>query len=242
MGNQAGSLKKHIETAEKTGALSFSDRGLEKFPPELVKVVNNLRTLDLSNNKIAQLPQNIGSFKMLKTLKLHKNKLTAIPDDIGNLSKLETLSLEFNQLTRLPADTAFQQLKHLSKLDLSHNHLKSFPTALFGLKQLSTVNLSANKITTVPDGVDAMEATEINLNQNQISSISADIAKCPRLKTLRLEENCLSMDAIPTSLLTDSGVSLLVLDGNLFDVKKMDDVEGFDKYMERYTAVKRKLD
>ena len=38
MGNAAGSLKKHLETAEKTGALNFTERGLEKFPPELVKV------------------------------------------------------------------------------------------------------------------------------------------------------------------------------------------------------------
>ena len=38
MGNQAGTLKKHIETAEKTGALNFTDKGLEKFPPELFKV------------------------------------------------------------------------------------------------------------------------------------------------------------------------------------------------------------
>ena len=40
MGNQAGSLKKHLETAEKTGALNFTDKGLEKFPPELFKVSN----------------------------------------------------------------------------------------------------------------------------------------------------------------------------------------------------------
>ena len=39
MGNQAGSLKKHLETAEKTGALNFTDKGLEKFPPDLVKVI-----------------------------------------------------------------------------------------------------------------------------------------------------------------------------------------------------------
>jgi hypothetical protein len=38
MGNSAGSLKKHIETAEKTGALNFTDKGLEKFPPDLAKV------------------------------------------------------------------------------------------------------------------------------------------------------------------------------------------------------------
>ena len=39
-----------------------------------------------------------------------------------------------------------------------------------------------------------------------------------------------------------SKVSLLAIEGNLFDVKKLNGVEGYDKYMERYTAVKRKLD
>ena len=39
-----------------------------------------------------------------------------------------------------------------------------------------------------------------------------------------------------------SKVSLVVLDGNMFNVKKLDELEGFDKYMERYTAVKRKMD
>ena len=38
MGNQQGSLKKHLETAEKTGALNFTEKNLEKFPPELFKV------------------------------------------------------------------------------------------------------------------------------------------------------------------------------------------------------------
>ena len=39
MGNSGGSLKKHIETAQKTGALNFTDKGLEKFPAELVQVL-----------------------------------------------------------------------------------------------------------------------------------------------------------------------------------------------------------
>ena len=45
MGNQAGSLKKHLETAEKTGALNFTDKGLEKFPPDMSKVSVNIRIL-----------------------------------------------------------------------------------------------------------------------------------------------------------------------------------------------------
>ena len=37
-------------------------------------------------------------------------------------------------------------------------------------------------------------------------------------------------------------MSLLCLEGNLFDLKKADEVAGWGEYMERYTAVKRKMD
>ena len=72
--------------------------------------------------------------------------------------------------------------------------------------------------------------------------IFAALAKCPRLKTLRLEENCLSLDAIPQILLSDSTVSTMNLNGNLFSDKQIADTPGYDKYMERYTAVRRKMD
>ena len=62
------------------------------------------------------------------------------------------------------------------------------------------------------------------------------------MKTLRLEENCLAVGAIPTALLTDSTVSTLNLNGNLFNQKQLAESDGFDKYMERYTAVRRKMD
>ena len=39
-----------------------------------------------------------------------------------------------------------------------------------------------------------------------------------------------------------SKVSLLAVEGNLFDVKKLNQLQGYDEYMARYTAVKRKLD
>ena len=131
MGNQAGSLKKHLETAEKTGALNFTDQGLEKFPSDMSKVSflitllrqfdlsvvyslqveKNLRNLDLSRNKINSLPSSIGNFKVMKTLSLSKNKITALPDDMGKMTKLENLNLSFNLLQSIPS--SFQQLKHL---------------------------------------------------------------------------------------------------------------------------------
>lgn len=75
----------------------------------------------------------------------------------------------------------------------------------------------------------------------QISTLSPEVSRAPRLKVLRLEENCLELSSIPPSILSDSQVSLLSVEGNLFEVKTLRDLEGYDKYMERFTATKKKF-
>lgn len=48
-----------------------------QFPSELQKLTSNLRTIDLSNNKIESLPPMIiGKFTLLKSLSLNNNKLS----------------------------------------------------------------------------------------------------------------------------------------------------------------------
>ncbi|KAF6351648.1 hypothetical protein mRhiFer1_010152 [Rhinolophus ferrumequinum] len=75
MGNSA--LRAHVETAQKTGVFQLKDRGLTEFPSELQKLTSNLRTIDLSNNKIESLPPMIiGKFILLKSLSLNNNKLS----------------------------------------------------------------------------------------------------------------------------------------------------------------------
>lgn len=63
----------------------------------------------------------------------------------------------------------------------------------------------------------------------QISILVAEVAACPRLKVLRLEENCLELTSIPPAILRDSQVSLFSVEGNLFEVKKLRDLEGYEK-------------
>jgi Leucine-rich repeat (LRR) protein len=109
------------------------------------------------------------------------------------------------------------------------------------LKHLDVLDLSKNKIGEVPNGSGRLQALELNLNQNQVSLISNDLAKCPRLKTLRLEENCLTLTAISPTILKDSSISLLTVEGNLFDIKDLLTTEGYTEYMERYTATKKKM-
>ena len=116
-----------------------------------------------------------------------------------------------------------------------------FPQDLSKLKQLDVIDLSRNKITTVPENVSQCQAIEINLNQNQVSILPESVSKCPRLKVLRLEENCLEISAFTPQILKHSQIALLAIEGNVFDVKQFNNREGYDEYMERYTATKKKF-
>jgi len=132
-------------------------------------------------------------------------------------------------------------LNNLRSLSLCDNLLTSFPLVLCRLKVLDVLDLSRNKIREIPDGVECLQVSELNLNQNQVSTISESVASCPRLKVLRVEENCLQLSSIPAKLLIESQVSLLAIDGNLFELRDFHDAEGYEQYMERYTATKKKI-
>jgi len=241
MGNSAGSLKNHIATAEKTGALNFTEKKLDEFPTALAKTGNTLRSLDLSKNRIPSLPGGvIGAFKMLKTLKIDENRLALLPPEIGNLVKLETLIVAGNLLTYLPETLA--SLKSLKELDAHQNHIKVFPRSILSLPKLDMVNLSRNKLEQLEGDFSEFSATELNVNQNQITTLAPSISQCGRLKTLRLEENCLALEAIHREILTESKISTLQLAGNLFDDKKLVEVDGYSQYMDRFTATRRKMD
>ncbi|XP_037073070.1 leucine-rich repeat-containing protein 57-like [Pollicipes pollicipes] len=115
MGN-ANSLKHHLENAQKTGVCALPKRGLSEVPPELLKVAANLRTLDLSENKLTALPRAMEAFPQLKHLNCCQNRLGQLPESLGDLAKLETLLLSGNKITALPASVS--SLKHLKTVNM----------------------------------------------------------------------------------------------------------------------------
>ncbi|GBM45560.1 Leucine-rich repeat-containing protein 57 [Araneus ventricosus] len=236
MGN---AIKPHIKNAEKTGVLQIANTGLHEFPREMFQLVSVLRTLDISNNKIGNLPPTIGNFTNLKNLTACQIRIASLPEEIGTLKKLESINFSNNELTSLPA--SFVQLVNLRTINLSHNKIANLQPVFTNMKKLELLDMSYNKLVEVPDHVREVAAIEINFNQNQISVLSEAIAECNRLKVLRVEENCLQLSAVPEKILTDSQISLLAIEGNLFESKDLHAREGWEKYMERFTATKKKL-
>jgi len=238
MGNQS-SVKSHISNAERTGVFQLTKYNLSEFPVEILRLKSNLRTLDLSYNKLKRIPGSISEFSQLKQLTLTNNKIIELPEEMGRLKKLETIDCSVNILRSIPS--SMSQLVNLRSVTLSHNQLFSFPIQLVTCKHLDLLDLSHNKITKVPEERASLQVSELNLNQNQITTLSDSIAQCPRLKVLRLEENCLPIEAITEKILNDSHISLLAVEGNLFEMKDLHNCVGYEAYMERYTATKKKM-
>ncbi|KAF3845395.1 hypothetical protein F7725_008558, partial [Dissostichus mawsoni] len=202
------------------------------------RLTANLRTVDLSGNKIEVLPPAIGNFLHMKT---------ALPSEISKLKKLETLSLNGNRIVTLPSSLG--QLKALRTLNLSGNRISEFPPGLGTLRHLDLLDLPGTRsgtsrhtcrscrpsrststrtrwVSVLSSDPRFKEKLPLNLNQNQISVLTEEVSKCPRLKVLRLEENCLDLSSVPQSILRDSQVSLFSVEGNLFEVKNLRDLEG----------------
>lgn len=163
--------------------------------------------------------------------------MTSLPEALGKC--VETLNAMNNVITIVPR--CYESLKNLKQINLSNNQITEFPVMFAGLKHLDMLDLSRNKITSVPSAAKDLYCTELNCNQNQISELAEEVAECTRLKTLRLEENCLQVTSIPIKILKESNISTFLVDGNLFNNKQFTELDGYEEYQQRYTAVKKKM-
>ena len=111
--------------------LNLSGRGLTKAPSYIFDQ-KNLEELDLSNNSLdGALQSQVQNLQNLRVLNLSNNKFTGVPAEIGQLKKLEVLNISNNQLTGLPNELG--NLGNLKLLDLSDNNYSE--TDLSGIRK-----------------------------------------------------------------------------------------------------------
>ena len=81
-----------------------------------------LKTIDIRNNRLNDLPGEICTLKHLNHLRLDYNYLQALPFSIGSISSLQYLSASQNRLYELP-DSLFRSNSRLHTLLVNDNKI-----------------------------------------------------------------------------------------------------------------------
>lgn len=119
------SLEEALKEPLSVKKLQLKKQKLKEFPTEILQL-ENLEYLDLSNNKISEIPKGIGSLKHLRTLKLHKNAFLTFPEVLTNLDSLENLDLSRNPIDEVPEPIS--NLQNLKELVLWSTYVVKLPT------------------------------------------------------------------------------------------------------------------
>jgi len=159
--------------------------------PELLFNFKNVEELRLDFMRLTSLPSQFSShFPKIRILNLSTNRLDQLPNDIGLIRSLEMLIVKENNIQFLPQSTI--KLRKLERLDVHQNLIKSLPENLFeDMKNLVEVNLSQNFIHSIPAGLsnsaDTLEI--IKLSTNNIYELPKDLDRCSRVREFRIENN-----------------------------------------------------
>ncbi|KAM6215907.1 leucine-rich repeat-containing G-protein coupled receptor 5 isoform 3-T3 [Rhynchocyon petersi] len=117
-------------------SLTLTGAQISSLPETVCNQLPNLQVLDLSYNRLEDLPS-FSVCQKLQKIDLRHNEIYEIKvDTFQQLLSLRALNLAWNKITIIHTN-AFSTLPSLIKLDLSSNRLSSFPvTGLHGLTHL----------------------------------------------------------------------------------------------------------
>ncbi|GAB2465143.1 hypothetical protein GCM10011375_34970 [Hymenobacter qilianensis] len=163
--------------------------GLTEFPAEIFELADTLEILNLSGNKLSDLPPDLGRLHKLRILFCSNNEFTSVPEVLGQCPQLSMVGFKANQIQTLPAAALTPALRWLI---LTDNQLTNLPPELGNCKYLQKLMLAGNQLTELP----------------------ASMAACTRLELVRIAAN--RFKALPEWLLSLPRLSWLAYAGNPF--------------------------
>jgi hypothetical protein len=150
--------------------LKLSDN-LTDFPTEILDLADTLEILDLSFNKLKQLPVDFKKLNHLRIAFFSDNLFEELPEVFGECPRLEMIGLKSNlikiisknslpphlrwliltnnQITEIPKEIG--SCYRLQKLALAGNLIEALPEELANCSNLELIRISANRIKTFPD-------------------------------------------------------------------------------------------
>ena len=193
--NVEGNVIKHLpelSQMKNLTALIAYDNKLQSAPRSLPA---SLETVDFSRNDLTSLNNsNVCSIASLRTLDLSSNRLAELPR--FRCPNLEELAIADNRLESL---CSLEDLPHLRVLDASRNQLRSLPFSIGALSQLAEVHLRNNCLEFLPQSLGMCQRLRmLDVSDNKLETIPEELASIPTLTHLKFRHN--SLNWVPTKL------------------------------------------
>lgn len=214
-----------------TGIVALRDGNLKELPTTALDLGPSVKTLDATNNRLAEVPAQLCKLTGLQRLVLCQNKLTLLHPAICQLSSLKILLLDSNLLTELPADIGTLTL--LEKLSVSSNALTALPDSMRMLKKLKSLNVSSNRLAELPAALgDCTELEELDARSNAISELRPELGQLVRLRMAQMDSNAVARVA-PEVLRGCAMLQTLSLHGNPITPDTLQETPGWAEFEAR---------
>ncbi|XP_041840522.1 leucine-rich repeat serine/threonine-protein kinase 1 isoform X2 [Melanotaenia boesemani] len=211
-----------MDVSSRITHLDLSSNSLTTLPSVVPWGLIHLKTLDLQDNALKEMPIALNSQDVisssLQQVNLSQNQLKSLPTGLLHLTRIQKLSAARNQLSvlfDLPDNVNWIGLRKLEELDVSDNCLTSLPTAVMHcLKSLRSLDVCRNKLSLFPDPW-ACPLKQCKASSNVIETLPNTISIFWRthLQEVDFADNMLK--ELPSYIFELEVISSLRLSGNL---------------------------
>jgi Leucine-rich repeat (LRR) protein len=180
-------LNKALKHKEEVRILNLSNQKLDEFPEKILEL-KNLVILLLDSNQIEVIPDEIGELKDLVTLSFSYNNITDVPKTIQQLYQLKYLYFDNNKINQMSSELC--RVSSLVELNLDNNNIEFIPPDIKQLGLLESFRISKNKIKLIPDEFKALYSIRLlDLSNNLLTILPAQLFELKQLEHLYLEHN-----------------------------------------------------
>lgn len=214
-----------------TQSLYLFANGIEGLTAEDFNGMENLEMLDLSQNKLTELPDMVFEpLTSLRNLDLSSNQITHISEEcFQGMVLLERLYL-YSNLIKTIHPAAFNGLEHLLELKLQGNQLTSLPT--IAMPRLLLLDLRFNVFPTLgPSDLQTPNLESLKLGGVELTSLNKElIGSLRNLHELDISGN--QLESFPSVLKETQGLIHLSLAGNPMGPLTVQDLQNLGELQE----------
>ena len=158
---------------------------LGEFPREIFDLADSLEVLNLTGNRLSDLPDDLSRLKKLRVLFCSENDFRHVPPVLAECAGLSMIGFKSNRIEQVEALPA-----SLRWLILTDNCIDRLPASLGNCLPLQKLMLSGNRLESLPDEMAACTNLElVRLAANRFEALPPWLLDLPKLAWLAFAGN-----------------------------------------------------